>query len=103
MKTEINGRDNRLVSYWPLDENNADEILYLLRQLNNLSIGAKFGGLPHAPTIEVDRNGHHIVFKQGELLVVHNQRQLAVLEREVVASMRLVLQEDELELATAEV
>lgn len=100
MKTELNGRDNQLVCYWPVNERADAEILKLLMQLNNLDITATLGGQHYSPVIKVERNGHSLQFKAGTLLVVHNRQQMSVLPPEIVDKLRAVLQlDDQLELA----
>lgn len=95
MKTEINGRDNQLVSYWPKGEREDAEVVRLLMQLTSLDITATLSADSYGPVVNVERNGHTMRYKAGTLLVVHNKNQLSVLDESLVEKLRLVLQLDE--------
>lgn len=99
MKTEINGRDNKLVSYWPKGERDNDELVRLLMQLTSIDIKATLSADTYGPVVNVERNGHQLRFKAGTLLVVHNKDQLNVLAEDLVEMHRRVLLLDEPALA----
>lgn len=99
MKTEINGRDNQLVSYWPKGEREDAELVKLLMQLTSIGITATLTADDRGPVVSLDRNGHNIRFKAGTLLVVHKKDRLTVLDEDLVEMHRKVLQLDEPALA----
>lgn len=95
MRTEINGRDNKLVSYWPKGEREDAELVKLLMQLTAIDIKATLSADSYGPVVHVERNGHALRFKAGTLLVVHNKDQLTVLDADLVEMLRKTLQLDQ--------